>query len=110
MRIQADYAPANIYLTENGSTYDDVFNAAGEIIDEQRKRYLARHLVAALDSVKAGVNLNGYFVWSLLDNFEWAQGYLRRFGLTYIDYQTQRRILKESGKWFARFLKSEHQR
>ncbi|MFZ6693422.1 GH1 family beta-glucosidase [Undibacterium sp. SXout20W] len=110
LRIQADYAPANIYLTENGSTYDDVFNAAGEIIDEQRKRYLARHLVAALDSVKAGVNLNGYFVWSLLDNFEWAQGYLRRFGLTYIDYQTQRRILKESGKWFARFLKSEHQR
>ena len=110
MRIQADYAPKHIYLTENGSTYEDVVNDSGEIIDDQRKRYLARHLVAALESVNAGVNLRGYFVWSLLDNFEWAQGYLKRFGLTYIDYQTQRRILKESGKWYARFLKAEYQK
>ena len=103
-RVQRDYAPAQIYLTENGSTYDDVVNPDGSIDDRQRRSYLARHLLAARQAVEAGVPLKGYFAWSLLDNFEWAEGYLRRFGLTYVDYATQQRRLKASGIWYREFL------
>jgi beta-glucosidase len=107
LRIHRDYALPSMYLTENGSTYDDVVTEEDEIVDVKRQSYLERHLSAALDAINAGVPLQGYFVWSLLDNFEWAQGYKRRFGLTYVDYPTQRRILKSSGKWFASFLDAE---
>ena len=103
-RVQRDYAPAQIYLTENGSTYDDVVSPDGSIDDPQRRSYLARHLLAARQAVEAGVPLKGYFAWSLLDNFEWAEGYLRRFGLTYVDYATQQRRLKASGIWYREFL------
>lgn len=105
-RIQRDYAPAQVYITENGSTYDDVVQADGSVIDLQRLRYLARHVAAARDALAAGVPLKGYFAWSLLDNFEWAEGYVRRFGLTHVDYATQKRTLKSSGQWYARFLRS----
>jgi beta-glucosidase len=103
-RIHRDYAPAEMYLTENGSTYDDVVRPDGSIVDDQRRSYLERHLVAAREAIKRGIPLKGYFVWSLLDNFEWAEGYLRRFGLTYVDYATQKRTLKASGKWYSEFL------
>ena len=105
-RIQRDYAPTNVYLTENGSTYEDVVEADGSINDVQRLRYLARHLDAAAQALAQGVPLKGYFAWSLLDNFEWAEGYLRRFGLTYVDYATQGRTLKASGAWYQKFLKA----
>lgn len=103
-RVQRDWAPARIYLTENGSTYDDVVLPDGRVEDTQRRSYLARHLAAARQALDAGVPLEGYFAWSLLDNFEWAEGYVRRFGLTHVDYPTQRRTLKASGRWYADFL------
>jgi beta-glucosidase len=105
-RVQREWSPAPIYLTENGSTWDDVRLPDGRIDDVQRLSYLARHIAAAGQAIAQGVPLKGYFAWSLLDNFEWAEGYLRRFGLTYVDYATQTRTLKASGQWFARFLHS----
>lgn len=103
-RVHREYAPARIILTENGSTYDDVVGPDGQVLDAQRRSYLARHIEAARQAVAAGVPLQGYFAWSLLDNFEWAEGYLRRFGLAYVDYATQQRTLKASGQWYQRFL------
>jgi beta-glucosidase len=103
-RVQRDWSPSSIYLTENGSTYDDVPGPDGSVNDGQRRSYLARHLAAAREALRRGVPLKGYFAWSLLDNFEWAEGYERRFGLAYVDYRTQRRTLKASGHWYARFL------
>lgn len=75
--------------------------------DAERKSYLQRHLTALLDAMKQGVPVEGYFAWSLLDNFEWAEGYLRRFGLAYVDYPTQARILKDSGRWYSNFLREQ---
>ncbi|KQZ32984.1 GH1 family beta-glucosidase [Duganella sp. Root1480D1] len=103
-RIHADYAPKELYITENGSCYDDQVLADGTVNDVQRRRYLARHLGAMKDAIAAGVPVKGYFAWSLVDNFEWAEGYQRRFGLVHIDYTTQQRRLKESGKWYRAFL------
>ena len=104
VRIQRDYQPSEIYITENGSTYDDVLTPDGRVDDTKRCAYLIRHLQAARETIALGVPLKGYFAWSLLDNFEWAEGYTRRFGLTYIDFATQQRILKTSGNWFRQFL------
>jgi beta-glucosidase len=103
-RIQRDYAPAAIQLTENGSTFEDVLTPDGRVHDAQRLSYLQRHLVALRQAMDAGVPVKGYFAWSLLDNFEWAEGYLRRFGLAYVDYATQQRTLKDSGLWYSEFL------
>jgi beta-glucosidase len=105
-RIHRDYAPARLYMTENGSTFADVVQPDGSISDVQRRSYLARHLEACRQVVAAGVPLKGYFAWSLLDNFEWAEGYALRFGITYVDYATQKRTLKASGQWYAQFLQS----
>ncbi len=105
-RIQRDYAPSCVYLTENGSTFEDVVLPDGRIEDVQRRSYLQRHLAAAQRAMAAGVPLKGYFAWSLLDNFEWAEGYLRRFGLAFVDYETQQRTLKASGQWYAQFLQA----
>lgn len=104
-RVAADYAPGPIYVTENGSTYDDVLTPEGEIDDVERRNYLVRHLAAMRDAIAKGIAVKGYFAWSLLDNFEWAEGYLRRFGLVYVDFATQRRTLKLSGKWYRDFLR-----
>ncbi len=103
-RVARDYPTGPLYVTENGSTYDDQVSADGSIDDQARRDYLIRHLAAMRDAITAGGNIRGYFAWSLLDNFEWAEGYLRRFGLTYIDYATQRRTLKHSGQWYSAFL------
>lgn len=106
-RVAQDYQPAEIYLTENGSTYDDVVGADGQIKDHQRRRYLMRHLAALKEIVALGIPVKGYFAWSLLDNFEWAEGYIRRFGLTHVDFATQQRRLKASGQWYRDFLRGE---
>lgn len=103
-RVHRDYQPAEIQLTENGSTYEDVLLEDGSIQDLERRSYLQRHLAAANQALTLGVPLKGYFAWSLLDNFEWAEGYLRRFGLTYVDFATQKRTLKASGQWYREFL------
>ncbi|WP_395408564.1 family 1 glycosylhydrolase [Pseudoduganella sp. UC29_106] len=96
-------------MTENGSCYEDTVTPEGEVRDVERRHYLMRHLEALKAAIAAGVPVKGYFAWSLVDNFEWAEGYLRRFGLVHIDYKTQERRLKESGKWYRAFLKSENQ-
>jgi beta-glucosidase len=103
-RVQRDYDPAVIQLTENGSTFEDVLTPEGRVHDQERLSYLQRHLAALKVAVDAGVPVKGYFAWSLLDNFEWAEGYQRRFGLAYVDYATQRRTLKDSGLWYGQFM------
>lgn len=100
-RINADYAPKAIYITENGAAFEDVVGPDGEVDDPQRVRYLQEHFAAALRARDEGVPLEGYFVWSLLDNFEWAEGYDKRFGIVYVDYETQARIVKSSGRYLA---------
>jgi beta-glucosidase len=100
VRLQRDYQPGPMHVTENGAAYDDMLTASGEIHDEGRKRYLARHLAACHTAIAEGVRLEGYFVWSLLDNFEWAFGYTKRFGIVYVDYNTQRRLLKDSARFY----------
>ena len=90
-----------IYITENGSSWYDYVTADGQVHDEERTDYLRNHLVELHRAIADGVPLKGYFAWSLLDNYEWAEGYAKRFGLTYIDFATQDRLLKDSGKFYA---------
>jgi beta-glucosidase len=92
-----------LYITENGSAFEDVL-VDGVVDDEERRAYLEQHVEACAEAVRRGLPLKGYFVWSLMDNFEWAWGYSRRFGLFHVDYASQQRTLKESGRWFADFL------
>lgn len=109
-RVHQDYRPAEIHITENGSTWDDAVTADGRIDDVDRCRYLARHLSSARRALESGIPLKGYFAWSLLDNFEWAEGYARRFGLVHVDFATQKRTLKRSGQWYREFLRSPKMR
>jgi beta-glucosidase len=102
--LQREYAPAEIVVTENGAAYPDRRDAGGEVLDEDRVSYLARHVAAAADAIAAGVNLRGYFVWSLLDNFEWSLGYGKRFGLVRVDFEDQRRTPKRSARWYQRLI------
>jgi beta-glucosidase len=90
-----------IYVTENGCGGKDRPNEAGEVLDPQRIAYLRAYTGAMADAMKAGADLRGYFIWSLLDNFEWGSGYASRFGLVYVDYATQKRIPKSSSRWYA---------
>ncbi|HEY0260887.1 MAG TPA: GH1 family beta-glucosidase [Lacisediminihabitans sp.] len=94
-----------LYITENGSAYEDVVGEAGGIDDAERADYLRDHLLACRTAIERGLPLAGYFVWSLMDNFEWAWGYTRRFGIVFVDYATQKRTPKASGRWFSRFLR-----
>ena len=109
-RVAREYPTGDLYVTENGSSYDDHIDADGAVNDTARRDYLIRHLAAVRDAIAAGAHIKGYFAWSLLDNFEWSEGYLRRFGLTYIDYPTQRRIVKQSGRWYSAFVRGQNQR
>ena len=90
-----------LYITENGRSAEDYVNPLGEVDDIERVRYLHTHLEAAARAIKDGVRLAGYFVWSLLDNFEWAWGYQKRFGIVFVDFGTQRRILKSSARFYS---------
>lgn len=100
VRLMENYSPSAIYITENGAAYADAPGADGRILDERRMAYHRDHLLAAHRALARGVPLRGYFAWSLLDNFEWAHGYTKRFGLHWVDYATQRRLPKESAHWF----------
>lgn len=92
------------YITENGTAFPDTL-LNGEVNDEKRVKFYQDHLKQVLRAKKEGVNIGGYFAWSFLDNFEWAEGYKPRFGLVHVDYATQQRTVKASGKWFADFMK-----
>jgi beta-glucosidase len=103
-RVTRDYGPIPIVVTENGAAFDDVVGADGEINDSERRAFVAAHLLACQQAIGAGVPLKGYFVWSLLDNYEWAYGYAKRFGIIHVDFATQERRIKASGRWYADFL------
>ncbi|MDX2160915.1 MAG: GH1 family beta-glucosidase [bacterium] len=100
-RLHTEYHPKALYITENGAAFPDELTPDGAIHDEARVNYLRRHFEAASHAIRDGVPLLGYFVWSFMDNFEWAEGYAKRFGITYVDYATQRRTFKDSAKYFA---------
>lgn len=103
LRISKEYSPKAIYITENGSAWnDEVIN--GEIIDDERIDYLVRHLDAMRSARSQGAPILGYFAWSFLDNFEWAYGYEKRFGLIYVDYKTQTRTPKKSALFYRQLL------
>jgi beta-glucosidase len=105
--VQQEYQPPMIYITENGAAFVDhpeEINGETVIHDPERSQYVQTHIAAMHEAIKAGVPVAGYFVWSLMDNFEWALGYSKRFGIVYVDYPTQQRVLKDSGRWYQQFL------
>jgi beta-glucosidase len=93
-----------VYVTESGCAYDDEPDAEGRVADPRRVDYLDGHLRAVGQAIAAGVDVRGYFTWSLVDNFEWAEGYTKRFGLVHVDYETQRRTPKDSYDWYRRVI------
>jgi beta-glucosidase len=103
-RVQKDYAPAQVYITENGMPVPESPDADGKIRDYRRIRYLRDHIAQVHRAWQDGVPMRGYFVWSLLDNFEWARGYTMRFGLIHVAYETQKRLMKQSGHWYAQVI------
>ena len=88
-------------MTENGRAVHDYIDPEGGVDDEERISYLESHFRAVHDAIERGVDLRGYMVWSLLDNFEWAEGYSKRFGIVFVEYGTQRRVPKSSARWYA---------
>lgn len=100
------YRFPKIYVTENGAAFPDTIQD-GKINDTKRMHYLQSNIAEVLKAKNEGVNVQGYFVWSLTDNFEWAEGYRPRFGLVHVDYETQKRTIKESGRWYSDFLKDK---
>jgi beta-glucosidase len=103
-RVSREYTGLPIYVTENGSAWEDRVGPDGTVDDPERLGFLADHLAACDRARQAGTNVAGYFAWSLLDNFEWAEGYAMRFGLIHVDFASQGRRLKASGQWYARFI------
>lgn len=103
-RVHRDYGPLPLYVTENGAAFDDQLSAGGVVEDPRRASYLEGYLLACWKAIEEGVPLKGYYAWSLLDNFEWAFGYSKRFGLIYIDYPTQKRYLKKSAHWYKEVI------
>jgi beta-glucosidase len=99
-----------LVITENGSAWDDEVDAEGAVRDPERVDFLLRHLAALTAAVERGADVRGYFAWSLLDNFEWARGYGQRFGLVHVDYDTQRRTVKDSGRVYADVLRRHRDR
>jgi beta-glucosidase len=104
--IKQRYGDLPIYITENGAAFDDRYDSATIVEDPERVEYLRGHLCSARRAIEAGVNLCGYFVWSLLDNFEWGHGYTKRFGIVYVDFETQARVLKSSARFYADVIRT----
>lgn len=102
--IAAKYGNPAIYVTENGCAFPETPDANGAFADHARIAYLRQHFLAAHAAIQAGVNLRGYYVWSLMDNFEWAWGYHRRFGLVHVDYATLKRTPKLSAQWYSQVI------
>jgi len=105
-RLHFDYNFPAYYVTENGAAFPDQLDATGQVNDSARTRYIQRHVQMLHKTIQAGIPLQGYFVWSLMDNFEWDKGYSMRFGITYIDYVSQRRILKQSGIEYQQLIRA----
>ena len=106
-RVHDNYTRQPLYITENGAAYHDYADPEGHVLDTERVAYLHDHFTEAAAAIDAGIDLRGYYIWSLLDNFEWADGYSRRFGLVHVDYPTQTRTPKASARWYAGLI-AEH--
>jgi beta-glucosidase len=109
VRLHEEYGARALYVTENGAAFDDA-RTNGRVHDDRRIAYLERHVEALSDALERSVPVAGYFVWSLLDNFEWTRGYAQRFGLVYVDYETLERVPKSSYRWYRDFIASQLQR
>jgi beta-glucosidase len=101
MWLTSRYGRLPLYVTENGAAFSDYVDPNGAVHDPERIDYLRSHFTAAHQAITAGVDLRGYFVWSLLDNFEWADGYSQRFGLVFVDFKSQERTAKRSARFMA---------
>jgi beta-glucosidase len=106
MQVHLTYRPPKIYVTENGASYSDGPGPDGHVRDERRTRYLHDHIAQVQRAITCGAPVAGYFAWSLMDNFEWALGYAQRFGLIWVDFQTQQRILKDSVHWYTQVIRA----
>lgn len=105
VRVAEEYVPGvTLYVTENGVAYDDTVDADGHVPDVDRAEFVRAHLAAVVDAIAQGVDVRGYFYWSLMDNFEWSWGYAKRFGIVRVDYETQQRTVKQSGREYARII------
>ena len=109
-RLKTENGNPPVYVTENGAAYPDTLTADGRVHDEARRAYLEQHLSVVAVAAQAGVDARGYFAWSLLDNFEWTYGYDKRFGLVYVDFATQQRVIKDSGLWYGEFIRRQDAR
>ena len=104
MRIKTDYNNIPVYVTENGAAFED--RLEGETVHDVKRIRTESYLKNVSDAISDGANVKGYFVWSLMDNFEWAYGYSKRFGLVYVDFETQKRIIKDSGHFYSDLIKA----
>lgn len=104
LRIHQEYPAIPLYVTENGAAFEDIVGPDGRVKDDARVAYLDAHLRACHQAIAGGAPLSGYFAWSLLDNFEWAAGFSKRFGIVYVDYATQQRTVKASAEWYAQVI------
>jgi beta-glucosidase len=109
LRVHREYNPRLILVTENGAAFADQWDGNNPVRDERRAQYLRDHIYAIESAHRQGVPVGGYFIWSLLDNYEWNEGYSKRFGIIYVDFATGRRQIKESGRWYASFIKAQQQ-
>jgi len=107
LRLQRDYPLPPLYITENGAAYPDRVAASQRVHDPLRIDYLRRHIAALREAIAAGVDVRGYFVWSLLDNFEWTSGYTKRFGIVHVDRETLQRTPKDSAFWYRDFIAAQ---
>lgn len=106
LRLSRDYPVPPLYVTENGGAFKDTLSA-GRVHDRERTEYIAAHIRSVGEALRQGVPMAGYMVWSLLDNFEWASGYAKRFGIVHVDYPSQRRTPKDSALWYRAFLEQQ---
>jgi len=104
-RVNRDYQPRQLMVTENGASYADGPDENGRVHDQRRIDYLQTHIYQIWLAIQAGIPVNGYLVWSLMDNFEWARGYSQRFGIIHVDYKTQKRTVKDSAQWYRHVIK-----
>lgn len=106
LRFKQDYGDIPVYITENGAAYEDKVEDDGSIQDEDRRKYVEDHLHATKKAIDDGANVKGYYLWSLMDNFEWRFGYSKRFGIVHVDYETQKRTPKKTANWYKEVIKN----
>ena len=106
MYLDKEYSGIKIIITENGAAFNDIVNYEGKVEDDNRLNYLYKYLEQVHRAIGEGANVTGYYAWSLLDNFEWGLGFSKRFGLIYVDYKTQERIMKKSAYWYSDVIRN----